>query len=51
MICVIGGTLLDMVHKKNVKYFFENAKKLKNTLQKNLPAGKAAAINRKNSCK
>ena len=26
---VIGGTLLDMVHKKNFKYFFDNAKKTK----------------------
>ena len=41
---VIGGTLLDMVHKKNVKYFFENAKKTKEYATKNLPAGKAAAI-------
>mgnify|MGYP001419696348 FL=1 len=24
---VIIGTLLDIIHKKNVKYFFENAKK------------------------
>ena len=22
----VGGVLLDMVHKKNVKFFFENAK-------------------------
>ena len=26
VILVVGGTLLDMIHKKNVKYFFENAK-------------------------
>ena len=26
---VILGTLLDIVHKKNVKYFFNNAKKAK----------------------
>ena len=24
---VIGGVVLDIIHKKNVKYFFENAKK------------------------
>jgi len=29
IILVIIGTLFDMVHKKNVKYFFENAKKAK----------------------
>ena len=26
---VILGTLLDIIHKKNVKYFFNNAKKAK----------------------
>ena len=26
---VIIGTLLDIIHKKNVKYFFNNAKKAK----------------------
>ena len=39
-----GGTILDIIHKKNVKYFFENAKKTKEYATKNLPAGKAAAI-------
>ena len=30
MILLIAvGTLLDIIHKKNVKYFFENAKKAK----------------------
>ena len=28
-ILVVEGTLLDIIHKKNVKYFFENAKKAK----------------------
>ena len=28
-ILVVVGTLFDMIHKKNVKYFFENAKKAK----------------------
>ena len=31
---VIIGTLLDIVHKKNVKYFFENAKKAKKSATK-----------------
>ena len=26
---IVVGTLLDIIHKKNVKYFFENAKKAK----------------------
>ena len=38
------GVLVDIIHKKNVKYFFENAKKTKEYATKNLPAGKAAAI-------
>ena len=25
-VMVVAGTLLDIIHKKNVKYFFENAK-------------------------
>ena len=31
---VILGTVLDMIHKKNVKYFFNNAKKAKNQPKK-----------------
>ena len=26
---IVVGTVMDMIHKKNVKYFFENAKKAK----------------------
>ena len=29
VLLVIGGVVLDMMHKKNVKYFFENAQKAK----------------------
>ena len=29
IILVILGTLIDIIHKKNVKYFFDNAKKPK----------------------
>ena len=35
-ILVIIGTLIDVIHKKNVKYFFENAKKAKKSAKKNL---------------
>ena len=35
MIALIAiGTIMDMIHKKNVKYFFENAKKAKKMLQR-----------------
>ena len=30
---VILGTLIDIIHKKNVKYFFDNAKKAKKMLK------------------
>ena len=29
VLLIVAGTLLDIIHKKNVKYFFENAKKAK----------------------
>ena len=35
VLLIVGGTLLDIIHKKNVKYFFENAKKQKKMLPKN----------------
>ena len=36
VILVVTGTLLDIIHKKNVKYFFENAKKAKLSAKKTL---------------
>jgi len=41
---VIVGTLLDMIHKKNVKFFFENAKKAKKSATKTLNAGEKISI-------
>ena len=35
ILLIVTGTLLDIIHKKNVKYFFENAKKQKKTQLKN----------------
>ena len=37
---VVIGTLLDMIHKKNVKYFFENARKAKKQATRTVSAGK-----------
>ena len=34
ILLVILGTLIDILHKKNVKYFFENAKKAKKSAKK-----------------
>ncbi len=36
VILVVTGTLLDIIHKKNVKYFIENAKKAKLSAKKTL---------------
>ena len=44
IILVVVGTLLDMIHKKNVKYFFENVKKAKNSATKILNTGEKASI-------
>ena len=41
---VVLGTLLDIIHKKNVKYFFENAKKQKNQQRKLLTTGEKTAV-------
>ena len=44
IVLVILGTLVDIIHKKNVKYFFENAKKAKKSATKELGAGERASI-------
>ena len=36
---IVVGTVMDMIHKKNVKYFFENAKKAKKNATKVLSRG------------
>tara|TARA_Y100001960_G_scaffold266256_1_gene289776 strand:- start:324 stop:1121 length:798 start_codon:yes stop_codon:yes gene_type:complete len=41
---VLVGTLLDIIHKKNVKYFFENAKKAKLSAKKTLSTGDKLSV-------
>ena len=41
---VIIGTLVDIIHKKNVKYFFNNAKKAKLSATKKLGAGEKISV-------
>ena len=41
---VILGTLVDIIHKKNVKYFFENAKKAKKSAKKKLTTGEKTSV-------
>ena len=38
------GTLIDIIHKKNVKYFFDNAKKAKKSAKIKLSKSKISAI-------
>ena len=44
IIFVIAGTLLDIIHKKNVKYFFVNAKKAKLSATKTLSTGEKISV-------
>ena len=41
---IIVGTVMDMIHKKNVKYFFENAKKAKKNATKTLSSGERIKV-------
>jgi hypothetical protein len=41
---VIIGTLVDIIHKKNVKYFFNNAKKAKLSATRELSTGERASV-------
>ena len=41
---VFAGTLIDIIHKKNVKYFFENAKKAKLSATKTLSTGEKISV-------
>ena len=44
VLLVIIGVVLDMIHKKNVKYFFENAKKAKLSATRELSSGEKVSI-------
>ena len=41
---VIGGTLLDVVHKKSAKYFFENAERAKKAAKREVGAGEKVSL-------
>ena len=43
-IMVVGGTILDMMHKKSAKYFFQNAEKAKKNAKRTLSFGKKASL-------
>jgi hypothetical protein len=41
---VVGGTILDVIHKKSAKYFFENAQKAEKARERTLDSGTKASI-------
>lgn len=41
---VIGGTVLDMIHKKSAQYFFENAKKAKMRAKRTVGTGEKVSL-------
>ncbi len=44
VLLVIGGTVLDMIHKKSAQYFFENAKKAQKSAKRSVSAGEKAGL-------
>jgi hypothetical protein len=44
VLLVIGGTVLDMIHKKSAQYFFENAKKAQKSAKRTVGTGEKASI-------
>lgn len=44
ILCVIGGTLLDMRHKQSAKYFFENSKKAQKNAKVKVGGSKKAGL-------
>lgn len=47
ILLVIGGTILDMMHKKSAKYFFLNAEKAKKSAKREVGAGEKIALTAK----
>ncbi len=44
VLLVMGGTILDMLHKKSAKYFFENAKKAQKSAKRSVSSGEKISI-------
>jgi len=44
VIFVIGGTVLDMIHKGSAKYFFENAKRAKKSAKRTVSGGEKVSM-------
>jgi hypothetical protein len=44
VLLVMGGTILDMLHKKSAQYFFENAKKAQKSAKRSVSSGEKISI-------
>lgn len=44
ILLVIGGTVIDMVHKQSAKYFFENSKKAQKSAKRKVSSGAKAGL-------
>ena len=44
VLLVMGGTIMDMIHKKSAQYFFENAKKAQKRATRSVGGGEKVAI-------
>ena len=44
VLLVVGGTVLDMIHKKSAQYFFENSKKAQKNAVRTVGAGEKASL-------
>lgn len=44
VLLVMGGTILDMLHKKSAKYFFENAKKAEKSAKRSVSGGEKVGM-------
>jgi len=44
VILVVGGTILDMIHKKNAEYFFRNAEKARKSATRTVSGGEKISI-------
>ncbi len=44
VVLVVGGVILDMMHKKSAKYFFENAKKAEKSAKRSVSGGEKVGL-------
>jgi ABC-type multidrug transport system fused ATPase/permease subunit len=44
VLLVVGGTVLDMIHKKSAQYFFENSKKAQKNATRTVSSGEKASL-------